>query len=68
MASQDANIAPRVDEHEARGCGEETKLAQEQAPEHLRVAEGLEPEQLGEPMKRRQHDREQGEDYPYQSN
>ena len=68
MASQDANIAPRVDEHEARHCGEEPELAQEQAPEHLRVAEGLEPEQLGEPMKRRQHDREQGEDYPYQSN
>ena len=66
MACQHAKIAPRVDEHEARRHGEETKLAQEQTPEHLRVAEGLEPEQVGKPVKRRQHDHEQEDDHPQQ--
>ena len=64
MACQHAKIAPRVDEHEARRRAEETKLAQEQTPEHLRVAEGLEPEELGKPVKRRQHDHEQEDDHP----
>ena len=67
MACQHAKIAPRVDEHEARRRGEETKLAQEQTPEYLRVAECLEPEQVGKPMKRRQRDHGQEYDHPQQS-
>ena len=67
VACQQAEIAPRIEEHEARRRGEEAELAQEQTPEHLRVAEGLEPEQVGEPVQRRQHDHEQEDDYPQQS-
>ena len=66
MACQHAKIAPRVDEHEARRRGEEAKLAQEQTPEHLRVAEGLEPEQLGKPMKRRHTTASRRDDQPQQ--